>query len=117
MDEIRELLHSLVHQSDACRLTVLNRQRIHAYSMVGGIASLEARLYSKGLGEHTEILQKAVNNCLSCIKSTAATGKCFKCSKAFLKALEKELASKPASEWSDLIIEAKKKHKIRRRSK
>jgi len=109
MNELEELAHALMHQADACYLTVVNNQRLHAYSIIGGLATLETRLYSKGHEDLADLSQKAIKNCLRCIRSTASTGRCYRCSKEIIKEIEEGIKNARKAEWTDLLEEQKKK--------
>ncbi len=117
MNELEELAHALVHQADACYLTVVNHQRIHSYSIIGGLATLEARLYSKNYDDLAGLTQKAIRNCLTCIRTTASTGKCYKCSKKAITEIEENIKKVRRAEWKDLLAEHKKKTKKQTRKK
>lgn len=110
MNEFEELTHALLHQSEACYLTNVNHQRIHAYSMIAGLAGLESRLISKKNRGTAEKVEKCIDTCIMCIKTTATTGKCYKCSKDELKKIEETMHNIAHSEWKDVIKDHKERN-------
>ena len=117
MDEIEELAHALAHQSKACNLTAPNHQRIHAYGMVADLATLETRIYRKGYTDLALDIEKIIEKCLMCMKTTASTGRCINCSKSDLLLLEKRIKDLPRTEWKDLLKEQKPKARKRKSKK
>lgn len=103
MNELEELTHALLHQSEACFLTNVNHQRIHAYSMIAGLANLESRLLHKKQNDLAEEIEKTIDTCIMCIKTTATTGKCYNCSKKNLEKTEKKIKKIATSEWKDVL--------------
>jgi len=104
MSELSELIHALSHQSEACYHTISSNQRVHAYSMVAGLANLESRVLTKGDNTMATDIDKGIKTCISCIKSTAASGKCFYCTKDLLKPMEREIASQKSAHWGRMKI-------------
>ena len=117
MNELEELTHALLHQAEACYLTNVNHQRIHAYSMIAGLANLEARLVSKKQRDLVDEVEKSIDTCIMCIKTTATTGKCYKCSKTNLAKVEKGVGEITHSEWKDVLQHHKTKKKPVKRKK
>ncbi|MEM0372234.1 MAG: hypothetical protein QXO69_00100 [archaeon] len=103
MNEFEELTHALVHQAEACYLTNVNHQRIHAYSMIAGLAGLESRLIQKKQAKAAEAVEKSIDTCIMCIKTTATTGKCYKCTKDELRKIEENVHDIAHSEWRDIL--------------
>ncbi len=117
MEELEELAHALAHQSRACNLTAPNHQRIHAYAMVADLATLETRIYKKGYTDIASDIEKIIDKCLLCMKSTASTGRCIHCSKTDLLTLEERIKKLPRTEWKDLLKEQRPKTRKRKSKK
>ena len=111
MNELEELAHALLHQAEACYLTSVNHQRIHAYSMIAGLANLESRLMARKNKKATDKVEKAISLCMMCIKTTATTGKCYKCSKEELIKIEKDMREEANSRWKDVLKKEEKRDK------
>ncbi|NYZ80052.1 hypothetical protein H0N95_02260 [Candidatus Micrarchaeota archaeon] len=109
MNEFEELTHALLHQAEACYLTNVNHQRIHAYSMISGLASLESRLLAKKQKNAASGVEKSIETCIMCIKTTATTGKCYRCTKDELLKIENDVHNLVHSEWRDILKDHKPK--------
>ncbi|GEM_PF-5529773 len=102
MNELQELAHALTHRARACYFTVVGNQRVHAYSMIAGLADLESRLYAWNQDYLSKDIEKMIDTCEKCIKTTLVTGRCYKCSKDRLEELEREFSQIPSSKWEKL---------------
>ncbi len=102
MNELQELTKSLMHRSRACYLTIMGNQRIHAYSMIAGLADLESRLYAWNMGYLAKNVEKAIDTCERCIKTTLLTGRCYKCSRALIEEIDREVSQIPPSKWEHM---------------
>ena len=106
MQNTIEQARALKHQAEACYLTIANHQRVHAYQTIGSLAQMETRMLGQNKTEKAGELEKMIQNCLTCIKTTAATGKCYHCTKDDLKKFVDKHAesSKQASKWHKLEV-------------
>jgi hypothetical protein len=102
MQEIEELSHGLAHQAEACYLTSPNNTRPHAFSMIAGLASLEARLLERKYNDLAKTAERAISKCTACIRSTALTSKCYACSREDLKKLEASAKKLEPAKWEEL---------------
>lgn len=107
--ELEELATALHHQAHACYLTVENKKRTHASSVLAMQAELESALAVRNKTELVKSMKELSDTCLSCIRVTGLTGNTPRCITKNLPELEDKIRGLEHSKWQRIDLQGEEK--------